>query len=392
LIGAWKFSMHSRLTDRVKIAIVFLVHGLMLATWASHIPYLRDELGLSEGALGLLLLFLAAGAVAAMLLTGAIASRVGADVVTRWTTPAMAATLLLPLAAPTPLALAVGLLAFGAALGSMDVAMNAVAAEVETALGRPAMSSFHGMFSVGALVGSLVAAALLRIGVEPVHQAVIVATVVVVVVWPVLTRLPHSVTNSSEGSFGVRFPSGKLLLLGIIAFAVMLAEGSALDWSATYLASDLGATTAVAALAYGAFSITMAVGRFTGDAINRRVGRVKLVRTGAAVATIGLGIGLLLATPLSVIIGFAVMGAGLANIIPIIFTASAEQGTTPAEGISGTATLGYLGFLAGPPLIGAIAELTNLTFGLSIVVILLGIVTASSSALAQRQAPQRAST
>jgi len=136
----------------------------------------------------------------------------------------------------------------------------------------------------------------------------------------------------------------------------------------------------------------MAVGGCTGDAINRRIGQVKLVRSGAAVATVGLGIGLLLATPLSVIIGFAVMGAGLANIIPIIFTASAEQGATLAEGISGTATLGYLGFLAGPPLIGAIAEPTNLTIGLSIVVILLGIVTASSSALTQGHAPQRATT
>ncbi len=136
----------------------------------------------------------------------------------------------------------------------------------------------------------------------------------------------------------------------------------------------------------------MAVGGFTGDAINRRIGQVKLVRSGAAVATVGLGIGLLLATPLPVIIGFAVMGAGLANIISIIFTTSAEQGATQAEGISGTATLGYPGFLAGPPHIGAIAELTNLTIGLSIVVILLGIVTASSSALTQRHAPQRATT
>ena len=176
----------------------------------------------------------------------------------------------------------------------------------------------------------------------------------------------------------------------LLAAIVMLAEGSALDWSATYLTSDLGATTAVAALAYGAFSVTMAIGRFTGDAINKRVGRIRLVQIGAALATIGLGLGLLLSTPLSVIIGFAVMGAGLANIIPVIFTTSAEQGTTPADGISATATLGYLGFLAGPPLIGAIAELTNLTVGLATVVILLGVVTASSTALAKSHAPQPA--
>ncbi|MGI9529534.1 MAG: MFS transporter [Acidimicrobiia bacterium] len=378
--------MYSRLTDRVKIAIVFFVHGLMLATWAPHIPYVREELGLSEGALGLLLLFLAAGAVAAMLLTGAVASRIGADVVTKWSTVAMAATLLLPLAAPSALTLAIALIVFGAALGSMDVAMNAVAAEVEADLGRPAMSSFHGMFSVGALGGSLLAAALLRGGVQPFYQAVAVALVVVVATWPILTRLPHGVTSEDEGLAAIRFPKGRLLLLGIIAFAVMLAEGSALDWSATYLSSDLGATAAVAALAYGAFSITMAIGRFTGDAVKRRIGGARLVRIGAAVASIGLGIGLVVATPVSVIIGFAVMGAGLANIIPVIFTASAEQGATPAEGISGTATLGYLGFLAGPPLIGAIAEVTNLTVGLGVVVVLLIVVTASSAALAQKPA------
>jgi MFS family permease len=376
--------MYSRLTDRAKTAIVFFVHGLMIATWAPHIPYVRAELGLTEGALGLLLLFLAGGAVAAMLVTGTIASRVGADVVTRWATVAMAATLLLPLAAPSPFSLAVALAAFGAALGSMDVAMNAVAAEVEAALGRPTMSSFHGMFSVGALGGSLLAAGLLRAGIQPLHQAVGVAVLVVAAVWPILTRLPDSVTAGRGGSRAIRLPSGRLLLLGVVAFAVMLAEGSALDWSATYLSSDLGATAAVAALAFGAFSVTMAIGRFTGDSINRRIGSVRLVRIGAAGASIGLGLGLVLATPLSVIVGFAIMGAGLANIIPIIFTASAEQGATPAEGISGTATFGYLGFLAGPPLIGAVAELTNLTIGLSLVVILLIVVTAASSALAPK--------
>ena len=264
--------MYSRLTERAKTAIVFFVHGVMIATWAPHIPYVRAELGLTEGALGLLLLFLAGGAVAAMLVTGTIASRVGADVVTRWATVAMAATLLLPLVAPSPLALAVALTAFGAALGSMDVAMNAVAAEVEAALERPTMSSFHGMFSVGALAGSLLAAGLLRAGIQPFHQAVGVAVLVVVAVWPILTRLPDSVTVGRDGSRAIRLPSGRLLLLGAIAFAVMLAEGSALDWSATYLSSDLGATAAVAALAFGAFSVTMAIGRFTGDSINRRQG------------------------------------------------------------------------------------------------------------------------
>ncbi len=376
--------MRSLRNDRYAVAAVFFVHGLMLATWAPHIPAVKADLDLSEGALGVLLLLLAAGAVAGMLLTGPVASRHGAHVVTRWATIAMAATLLLPLAAPSVELLGVALVLFGAALGSMDVAMNAVAAEVETRCGRPIMSSFHGLFSVGALAGSLVAAVLLGYDVDRLVQATAVAAVVVGAMIPVLRRLPPS-RITVEHRPRIRLPRGRLLGLGIVALAVMLAEGSVVDWSATYLRESLGAASAVAALGYGAFSVTMAAGRFAGDAINRRIGPVPLVRFGAIVAAGGLGAGLVVAAPAAMVVGFAVMGIGLANIIPIIFTASASAGTTPADGISGTATLGYLGFLAGPPLIGAVAEFTSLTIGLAVVAGLLCVV----AAIAPRVALER---
>lgn len=359
---------------------MFLAHGVLIATWAPHIPSVKAKFGLSDGGLGIALLFLAVGAVVAMLVAGSVASRLGADVVTRWTTVAMAASLLLPLAAPTTATLGVSLVLFGAAIGSMDVAMNAVAAEVETRYARPIMSSFHGMFSVGALVGSLLAAALIRAGISPLVQATAIAALITVGVWPMLRRLPAS-QKTVESLPRIRFPHGRLLVLGGIAFAVMLAEGSVIDWSATYLRDNLGSTGAVAALAYASFSLAMAVGRFTGDTINRRLGPVPVARIGVVLAVAGLGLGLAVGTPLSMIVGFAFMGAGLANVIPIIFSASAAIGSTPAEGISGSVTLGYVGFLAGPPAIGAIAELSSLTVGFLFVAALLVLATFAAPAL-----------
>lgn len=376
--------------QRLSVAAVFFVHGLMLATWASHIPHVKSELELSDGALGLVLLCLAAGAVGAMLLTGAVAARVGANVVTRWTTIAMAAFLLLPLAAPTIVLLAGALVLFGGALGSMDVAMNAVAAEVEVRFGRPIMSSFHGMFSAGALAGALVAAGLLQAGMTPELQAPAVVAVILLTIWPSLRILPASQSTTEERP-RIKLPHGRLLLLGIMAFAVMLAEGSVVDWSATYLRDDLGSTSAVAPLGFGAFSVTMAIGRFTGDRVNRYFGPVNLVRVGAASAAVGLGVGLTIGAPVAVIGGLAIMGFGLANIIPIIFTASAAAGSTPAEGISGAATLGYLGFLAGPPLIGAVAEATNLTSGLAVVVGLVALVAVAAPLIARQPTRRPAS-
>lgn len=367
--------------QRTVVAAIFLVHGLMLATWASHIPHVKDSMSLSEGALGLVLLVLAGGAVAAMSLTGALSARLGAHRVTKWATVAMAATLPLPLAAGNVAQLVVALFVFGAALGAMDVAMNAVAAEIETRFGRPIMSSFHGMFSAGALTGSLIAAGLLRLGVRPLIQASAVAVLIAMAIWPSLKAVPRGeIVRGRRRS--LRLPGGRLLVLGMMAFAVMLGEGSVLDWSATLLRDDLGASNAVAALGFGAFSVTMAIGRFTGDRMNARLGPVPLVGIGAGIAAVGLGAGLLIGTPGAVIFGFVLMGMGFANIIPIIFTAAAASGPTPAEGISTTATLGYLGFLAGPPLIGALAELSSLTTALVLVVILTLFVAARAPVVA----------
>lgn len=370
---------------RRAVAAVFFVHGVLLASWAAHIPWVKDRLGLGDGELGLVLLALAVGAVAGMAFTGPLSSRVGPHIVTSWATIAMAVMLPLAVAAPSVALLAIALVLFGAAIGSMDVAMNAVAADLERRWGRPIMSSFHGMFSLGALGGSILAAALLGADVSPTIQAAAIALLATLAVVPALRALPP-ITPVRSAGWIVRLPRGRLLVIGLMAFAVLLGEGAVVDWSATLLREDFAASSALAALGFGAFSVTMAIGRFSGDRINTRSGPVPLVRVGGGIAAIGLGAGLLIGEPVAMIAGFALMGLGFANIVPILFVAAAANGPTPAEGISTAASLGYLGFLVGPPIIGAVAEATSLTTGLVLVVLLTLLVAAAAPVVTPRVA------
>ncbi|MDA0352504.1 MAG: MFS transporter [Chloroflexi bacterium] len=353
--------------QRRAVAAVFFTHGVLLASWVPHIPFVKEQRALSDGALGLVLLALAGGAVVAMALSGPLIRRVGPHHVVRWTGLAMALTLPLPVIAPNVALLTAALVLFGGALGSLDIAMNAVAADVEVAFRRPIMSSFHGMYSLGALAGSLLAGALIEVGVAPSTQVLVVAVIAMVAVLLVMRALRTPHRPVAQARLRLRIPRGRLLALGAMTFAVFLAEGAVADWSATLLRDDLGTSGAVAALGFAAFSTTMAIGRLTGDWINERVGAVNLVRLGSLVAAIGLGVGLALDSPIAVIIGFALTGAGLANVVPLAFTAAASAGATPSEGISSAATLGYFGLLVGPPIIGFIAEATSLAGGLAVV-------------------------
>lgn len=374
--------------QRRAVAAVFFAHGVLISSWVPHIPFVKTERGLSEGALGAVLLALAAGAVVSMLLIGPFAARIGPHRVTRWTTIAMAATLPLPVLAPSMPLLVLSLALFGAALGSMDVAMNAVGFDVERRFGRPIMSSLHGMYSLGALVGALVAAALIRLEVDPSVHTIAAAALTAVAVIPALRTLDAPEAPVPTARPRLRLPRGRLFAIGAMNFVFFMGEGSIADWGATYLRDDVGSSGAVAALGFAAFAAAMAIGRISGDILNERIGRVALVRGGGYLAAIGLALGLTIDEPAAVIVGFALLGIGLANGIPLLFVAAAESGPTPSEGISGAATLGYLGLLAGPPLIGFVAEATSLTFGLALVAVLVAI--AATPAGLARSAATRA--
>lgn len=374
--------------QRRAVRVVFLGHGFLLASWAPHIPRVRDHHGLSDAQLGLVLLTLAGGSVIAMIATAPISARIGAHIVCRWTAVAMAIALPLVILAPSIASLIAALVVFGGAIGAMDVAMNSVAADVEARGGRPIMSSFHAMFSLGVLTGALVSSVALRVGVRPAAHVLTVAPVALALMTPSLRTVIRPVRQDDHAQPRRRSlkPNKRSLVLGAMVLAVMVGEGSVVDWSANLLHRDLGSSAAFAAFGLAAFSCSMTAMRFAGDRINRRVGARRIVRYGGAIAAVGFATGLLINRPYAVVVGFAALGIGYANIVPVLFSAAATSSPEPTDGISSTATLGYFGFLAGPPLIGLMANHVGLHRALLVVAVLAAIV----SLLANFAATERA--
>ncbi len=351
----------------------------MYGAWASRIPAIQDRLDLSAGALGVALAGVATSALVAMPLSGSWAARAGSRRATR--TLLVAACLAIPLAAFAPAfgLLLVATLLLGAANGGLDVAMNAQGAAVEKRAGKLIFSSLHAGFSFGGLVGALTGAVAAGADVDVrVHLAALGLLALVIGLPATRFLLPADADAAPEGHSFAR-PSRALWALGVLAFCCLLAEGAAADWSAVYVEDALDAPAGQAALGYAAFSATMTLGRLVGDRLAGALGSVRLLRMSGLLAGIGLGGALLLATPGAAIAGFALLGAGLSVVVPVVFrSAAATPGTAPGPSLAAVSTLGYLGFLAGPPLVGGLAELTSLPMAIALVV----ACAASTAALA----------
>ena len=361
---------------RLAVSVVFFVNGTVLASWVPHVATVQAGLGLTPGTLGLALLGMAAGAVISMPLAGALIGRVGSRAVTTFAALAFCLTLPLPLLASSAPLLGLALLLFGAANGAMDVSMNAQAVDVERRHGRPIMSAFHGLFSLGGLAGASLAVLLVGMGVAPLAHVLGVAAVCLIVAAVASRGLLAAAGRVSAGPRFAR-PTGSLVGLGALAFCIAVGEGSMADWSAVYLRGSLGTDATFAAAGYAAFSLTMAAGRFVGDRLVARFGPVTIVRASASLAAVGLAAGLIVGHPVAAIVGFGCVGAGLANLIPLLFSAAGRApGVGPGVGIAAVATVGYFGFLAGPPLIGFAAELVTLPVALGVVVLFCAVVAA----------------
>jgi hypothetical protein len=237
------------------------------------------------------------------------------------------------------------------------------------------MSTFHALFSVGGLLGAGVAGLALRWDVAASgHMAGVALGLAALTVLGMPHLLPDTAEQQPAGP-AIALPAGPLLGLGVLAFSCLVAEGAMADWSAVYLRDRLGGDPGFAAAGYAAFSLAMAAGRFGGDALRARLRAVPLVRISGVLAATGLGAALVVAQPMVTLAGFACIGLGLANIVPVLFTAAARtSGTTPGSGIAAVASVGYFGFLVGPPLIGFVSQLTSLTGGLGLVVLLMALI------------------
>ncbi|MFC4536013.1 MFS transporter [Sphaerisporangium dianthi] len=371
--------------SRLGVRLAFLIPGMAIGVWTSRIPALKEGLGLGDGQLSLALLAIAAGALAGMQVVGRLVDRFGGARVTVPLAFAQAAVLPLPALMPSLASLAASLALFGAVHGMLDVAMNACAVEVERQWERPLMSSFHAVFSIGGFLGAALGGLSAHAGIGP--AAAFAAVGVLLTALAVLTarRLPggaprpgtrprpQSAADAPPGAgpdTGESGPGGRLggvLLLGLLGFCCMIGEGASADWGSVYLREDLGSSPGFAAAAYAAFSIAMTAGRLAGDRLAARFGPVALVRCCGTLAGAGLASALLIGHPLAGVIGFGCFGAGLSCIVPQVFSAAGNRDPARAgQALARVASLGYLGFLTGPVLIGAASELLDLPRALAI--------------------------
>jgi predicted MFS family arabinose efflux permease len=357
---------------RRAVSILFASFGVVLATWAVHLPTVQHTTGVSKSILGTYLLLVGLGALGGMQISARLIDRLGSARVSLTASALMAVLVLIPLAASTPTQAALGALLFGVAAGNADVAINAAAVEVERFYGRPIMASFHGLFSVGTVAGSVIGAAGYAIG-GPILIPAIAASVGCVAIIgcvsaPTLLRWQRSASRATPDvqapPDGAKRSRWRVLLLGLMAALLLLPEGSAMDWSSLHAQQHLGAPPTIGTLAFATFCAATTIGRFTVDKLVQRLGPVRIVRYGSIASATGLLIVIASpAIPLT-LIGWAILGLGLAGGVPQVFTAAGNADAASASALSRVVALGYLAILAGPAVIGWLADLTSLNAAL----------------------------
>lgn len=371
------------------VFITFFIPGFLFANWAARIPQIQDNLQLSEGALGFALLGLSLGAIFGLTVIGGFIARFGSH--------RMSALWLLLLCLALPLlalawnfiTLFVALFTFGTLLSLLDVSMNAQGVAVERLLGRSIMGSLHAAYSVGAFVGALLGGFLAGLAWLPLTHFLLVTAVAVAVSWGIRGTFIKAV-GEDEGATGTVFqlPQRQVWPIGAVAFCAMLAEGSMADWSAIYLRDIVGSNEAFAAYGFAAFNLMMTVGRFGSDVLANRIAPSAMVRGGGLIATAGLLIALLWPTLPVTFVGFGLVGIGISYIVPLAFSAGGNlPNTSPGVGIAGVSTIGYAAFLAGPPVIGLIAEATSLRFAFIIVLACVALLVHLGGSLTRADIP-----
>jgi predicted MFS family arabinose efflux permease len=362
-------------------AATFFANGATFGVWATQIPLLKERLGLDATLLGILLLVLGGGAVTSMMASGYLIRRFGSANLVRFSAVLFIVLLPVTTIVPDVTLLAVVLFLFGAGGGSMDVSMNAHAAEIERSVAKPYMSSFHGMWSLGGLAGAGLGSLLL--GVVPGTVQTILAALVLGAIIAISQRHLLEQVELPEGHVHATLrPDLISILIGILAGLTFASEGAVLDWSSIYMKAELGSPTQTAGLGFAAFSAAMAIGRFLGDWIRSHYGATLIVRGGAILAMTGLLLGPLTGLAPLAVLGFALTGLGLSNIVPVLISA-AGMTRNPDISIATVTTMGYGGLLAAPPLLGFVADATS--YGATfILVAAMGLVIAVGADVARK--------
>ncbi|MFI8488221.1 MFS transporter [Streptomyces rubrogriseus] len=356
---------------RYAVAAVFAVHGSVTGSFATRVPWIQDHAGVSAGQLGLALAFPALGASLAMPLAGSVSHRFGARTALRGLLALWTLALILPSLAPNLLTLCLALFVYGATAGMSDVAMNALGVEIENRLDKSIMSGLHGMWSAGALIGSAAGTLAAHLGTDArthhlLAAAVLTVTGLVACTW-VLDLQP---AEDEDPPPRFALPPRSALLIGAVGFCAVFAEGASLDWSAVYLRDELETSAGLAAACTTGFTLTMALARLAGDKVVDRFGAVRTVRVSGVLAALG---GLLVVVgghPAVAMTGFALMGLGIAVVVPLCFAAAGRAGSNPSLAIAGVATITYTSGLVAPSAIGGLAQATSLVVSFGLVTLL----------------------
>jgi fucose permease len=370
---------------------VFVVNGAAIGTWIAQIPWVQDRFDLSKSAMGLVLVGMSIAVILAFPIAGQAIVRHGSERMVWVGGIGTALAVNLPVLAPEPALVALGLFVLGASSATQDVSMNSHGVKVEKDLGRPIMSSLHAGWAFGGMAGAGFAAACSAAGLDPRVSAAVASALLLVLLVATASRIGHGSAAEGDDTPSFALPSRGVVLLAVLCLLVMVTEGAMADWGGLYLRQDLGASAALAALAYSFFTAGMTLGRILGDGINRRIGPVALLRWGAVLTGVPLGAMLLIGQPAVALIGLFLVGLGVANGVPLMFSAAGRQpDTPPGPGIAAVSSMGSLGFLAGPPVIGVLADAVSLPWALATLILGAVVVFALARRATARTAPEPA--
>jgi MFS family permease len=356
-------------------ATLFLVDGMTFGTWAALVPFFQQRFSLSEGQLSWVLFGLVLGALVSMPLTGQGVARRGSRTIAIPAALVFCFALTLPALAANYAMLVATAIVFGAVKGSVDVSINAQAITVENNVQRPIMSSFQGFWSLGGLGAAFLLSIAMHHGIAATHLMLGMAVLLFLLTLSTLGCLLPDGPSQEQKPRGFSWPDSKLLRLGGLAFLALFSEGVLLDWSGVYARSVANVSVAVAPMAFAAFALCMAGGRFLGDLLIAWLGPKHMLRMSGMLMVLGVAVAVLVQTWVAVLLGFATVGFGIANLVPILFGAAGrvhENGAGP--GLATVTTLGYFGFLSGPPIIGILAAHAGLPFAFVTVIIFGAII------------------
>lgn len=363
---------YSKLQTRIAVSVFFFCQGLSFASWASRIPDIKTSLHLSEAGLGSILLALPIGQLLTMPFSGRLVTRFGSKYVLRIAIVGYVFSLTNIGLVNQPWQLALTLFAFGIFGNMCNISVNTQAVHAEALYHRPIMASFHGIWSTAGFTGALIGSLMMKLDINPYYHFWIIALFAIIMMLIFNKYLLLTPTSKLASSFRkIKWPHGSLLLLGVIAFCCLSAEGCMFDWSGVYFKEVVKAEGSLVSLGYASFMIMMAAGRFMGDGLALKFGRKKMVQLSGVLIFIGMMIAVLFPTIVPATIGFLIVGFGVSSIIPLMYsTAGKIKEVASGIAIATVSGIGFFGFLMGPPLIGYIAELAGLQYSFAVIAVL----------------------